>query len=318
MVGLCLPGAAEPGPTDADLPEDIEIQPEETPTPKEPWETEERALRWMQQRQAEDGHWGRGESSIALTSLAILSFFNHGETPASAPYGQTVERGLMRLVAYTKGDPTRLSEDERAILVWALAESFALTRIPALRQAVEPLAEPEGLARPTPWNALAGRALWRAGLFAGNAENSLARMRANLLESTQPDAALALYLDAMAGKEASARAELPRHLAGDWQGRDHPLVRLVILNHLALHVGAPSAFGGQEARLRTWTGSQIRDANTGWWTPEALQLEVRNLPEFAREDPELYLTAMVMITFPPPRFLPTFERMRKIPPPIRD
>lgn len=104
-----------------------------------------RALEWLKEHQLEDGSW-EGESSArtktAMTGLALLTFLAHGETPTSERYGKTVEKAIRFLVEDdAKGDGTFRYVDgsmyAQGIAAYALAEAFALTRIPSIKPVME-------------------------------------------------------------------------------------------------------------------------------------------------------------------------------------
>jgi hypothetical protein len=104
-----------------------------------------RALEWLKEHQLEDGSW-EGESSArcktAMTGLGLLTFLAHGETPTSERYGKTVEKAIRFLVEVdAKGDGNFTYVDgsmyAQGIAAYALAEAFALTRIPSIKPVME-------------------------------------------------------------------------------------------------------------------------------------------------------------------------------------
>ena len=109
-----------------------------------------RALRWLKNNQNEDGSWsteakGSGKRA-ALTSLGILTFLAHGETPASAEYGETVTRAIRYVVACQddkghfypdKEKGSDASAYAQAICVYAISEAYSMTRIPSLKSVME-------------------------------------------------------------------------------------------------------------------------------------------------------------------------------------
>ena len=92
------------------------------------------ALGWLASVQEADGSWA---GNPAHTGLALLCFLGYGETPLSDRYGQTVSGGLKWLLTEQArtgsfGEPYR-----HGIATYALADAYALTRIPALRAPLE-------------------------------------------------------------------------------------------------------------------------------------------------------------------------------------
>lgn len=93
-----------------------------------------KALGWLQDTQNDDGSWG-DKHKVAMTGLAILAYLGHCETPKSAEYGETVEKGIVYLVnigmqkegprdlLYTPGEEGHSTAYEHGIATYALAEA---------------------------------------------------------------------------------------------------------------------------------------------------------------------------------------------------
>jgi hypothetical protein len=130
-----------------------------------------RALRWLASQQHPNGSWselskpnplwhkhkqgaqvGKEQRTTRLTALCLLAFLAHGETPQSSEFGETVQRSIEYLL--TQQDPAtglfvplaetrteKSGEDlgvySHAQATYALAEAYALTYAPALKQPVE-------------------------------------------------------------------------------------------------------------------------------------------------------------------------------------
>jgi hypothetical protein len=96
-----------------------------------------RALRWLAVQQHEDGSWGN--TKPALTSLALLAYLAHGDTPDSEEFGVVVERGLRFLVDAQQPDGRFSGRDNHdythPITAYALAEAFGMHPSPQLRAA---------------------------------------------------------------------------------------------------------------------------------------------------------------------------------------
>jgi len=108
-----------------------------------------RALEWLKNSQRADGSWGGAEAD-AMTGLAILTFLANGETPSSARYGATVEKGIKFLLDEQAkhgggkfsgwvlgGDGGMHQAYAHGIATYAISESYGLTRIPTLKKAME-------------------------------------------------------------------------------------------------------------------------------------------------------------------------------------
>jgi len=120
-----------------------------------------RALRWLKKVQKSDGSWEADAPvtvedkakwtsfAVPYTSLALLAFLAHGETPASAEFGPTVEKAIRWLVKNQREDgewPLKLIDEgknySQPIAAYALSEAFGMTGIPPLKTAAEKAIEP--------------------------------------------------------------------------------------------------------------------------------------------------------------------------------
>jgi len=79
-----------------------------------------------------------------MAGLALLCFLAHGETPSSVEFGQTVEKAMKFLVSQQKPNGgfggNAFGHDgpyEHAICTYAVSEAFGLTKIMALKDAME-------------------------------------------------------------------------------------------------------------------------------------------------------------------------------------
>lgn len=114
-----------------------------------------RALEWLRENQNEDGSWsaeiggeGGQRMRVGVTGLSLLAFLAHGETLASERYGHTVRRAIRFLVDNQSDEGHFIDTDDgnvryktgtygNAIATYAIAEAYALTRLPTLRPAME-------------------------------------------------------------------------------------------------------------------------------------------------------------------------------------
>ena len=98
-----------------------------------------RALRWLKKSQNNDGSWDACKP--AMTGLGLLTFLAHGDTPASAEFGLTVEYAIRWLVENQEADGRFRGRDKhdysQPIAAYALAEAYGLTRVPMVKEAAE-------------------------------------------------------------------------------------------------------------------------------------------------------------------------------------
>lgn len=100
----------------------------------------EKTLRWLKKNQQPDGSWLNNR--IAMTSLAILTFLAHAETPGkSDEFGETVKKGLEYLLAQQTPDGRFKGADGHEyslpIATYALCEAYGMTMNPDVKEAAE-------------------------------------------------------------------------------------------------------------------------------------------------------------------------------------
>lgn len=122
-------------------------------------------LRYLKMRQNKDGSWDSGTVSTGATSLALLCFLAHGETPGkSDEFGDTVEKAIRWLLndqiktegeidhrnaprkggshAWRRGEIGYFKSRDTCnyahfLAVYALSEAYAMTQIPDIKTALE-------------------------------------------------------------------------------------------------------------------------------------------------------------------------------------
>lgn len=104
----------------------------------------EKALKYLASVQNRNGSWGSKESfatgdAAALSSLALLAFFSHGENFQSKQYGDHIRRGCDFLVELSNTQNIEYAGNGfgHAILTYALAEGYAVSGSLSLRHALE-------------------------------------------------------------------------------------------------------------------------------------------------------------------------------------
>ncbi len=101
------------------------------------------ALEFLKNSQDADGSWpNAGGPKASNTGLAVLAFLAHNELPGeSDEYDATVRKGIEFLIEQIEEDgfshTSRPGAYTNGIVAYALAEAYAMTRIPKIRPAAE-------------------------------------------------------------------------------------------------------------------------------------------------------------------------------------
>lgn len=101
-----------------------------------------KALRWLKEHQEENGYWMKKNNAEgdAMTGMALLAFLAHGDTPSSSKeFGVTVQKAIDYLVQRieTVGNQRLGRAYTHGIVAYALAEAYAMTRLPEVGSAAE-------------------------------------------------------------------------------------------------------------------------------------------------------------------------------------
>ena len=108
-----------------------------------------RALRWLKMNQNSDGSWGTGGYTTAMTSMALLTYLAHGETPGPEhpEFGETVERGIRYLMDEQNKESGYFRHKDgnnysHPIAVYALSEAYSMTMNPLIKETAEAACRP--------------------------------------------------------------------------------------------------------------------------------------------------------------------------------
>jgi len=274
------------------------------------WPVETSALSWLMKQQNGDGHWGEGGNSVALTSLATLAFLSRGETPASSTYGRCVENALCALLRDMDAQNKRMPETE-AIHAWCLAAAYSMTLNPTILDSMRVQFERLDFCHATPWHVFAAKALATSGAWYSDLGNSaLATMRSTLIN--QPDSLLNQATHVLLGmsnrdlKQTHIHLDAVRRLSpAKWREQETPLLSALMLSTVFLWTGGQEWKDWHKIFYPDVISRQSAENSLGWWPAETLLIDPLSLPAFARSDTSVYVTCMVLLTFPPERILPS-------------
>ncbi len=263
------------------------------------------ALSWLSQHQDAEGYWGSGESHALLTSVSLLAFLLQGETPLSWEHGLTVSKGLRALIRETSPEAIHPPE-RRALIVWCLSEAYGLTRIPIVLESLKTQSALLEFKSPTQWHSLAVDSMITSG---GNPD--LARLAIpRIIEAwanQPPDLATQAALFLLAHRQRN-HADQERHLEAirrldptNWKKHPSPLLTAILLSHALLRAGGKDWTQWSEYFFPLLARSQVRKGNLGWWTAESLDIEPPDSRLISADERNLFVTACLLLTYPPPR-----------------
>jgi len=268
------------------------------------WPSDESALSWLMKQQRDDGHWGEDGNRVPLTSLATLAFLSQNETPMSPKYGKCVKKALNSILrdidAGTKQQP-----EAEAIRAWCLAEAYGMTLNPIILNYLRVEFNKLDFRNATPWHVFAADTFRISGApdpYLG--ESALATMRSTLPHQADSllNQATHAYLEILHrdSKQAGFHLDAVRRLSpAKWREQETPLLSTLVLSNVFFGVGGKYWQEWQKIFYDDVRSRQKAKNSISWWTAEALSVDPSSLPEFARSDTAVYLTSMVLLTFPP-------------------
>ncbi|KAB2641960.1 MAG: terpene cyclase/mutase family protein [Verrucomicrobia bacterium] len=108
-----------------------------------------KGLDWLKANQNANGSWS-GQSSVAMTGLALLAYFGHCETPASPDYGESCLKGIVYLVEIGMRNDGKIADNystnswsyEHGIATYALSEAYTFCKeigqpVPSLEEVTQ-------------------------------------------------------------------------------------------------------------------------------------------------------------------------------------
>lgn len=278
--------------------------------PREP-SPSQRAFTWLARQQRPDGYWGTDDHRVTLTSLAILAFLSHGETPQSQDFGRAIQNGLRALMGDATGT-VDLPPGDRALLTWCLTETYGMTKIPALLDPTFKQAAALDSATATPWHAFAAYSLFMSGVKPDAGKNALSELKSAYGAQTNGilDQATRLLLASWTGERTQIAPLLERlknENPTDWRQAESPVQTAFVLSRALLYTGGKDWLTWNRQIYPDILKRQVVRKNLGWWTAESLgisgTLEVNGM-----DPPEahIYFTSLMLMTLEIPRFLPLY------------
>ena len=143
------------------------------------------ALRWLKQHQEPNGSWKMSHDP-AGTSLAILAFLGHGETPDSPEFGATVDKGFRYLLTTVPSNGVVTGNMYvQGLAALALSEGYALTQSPMLREPLERVIKVILVSQKVPKDAPKNEGGWRYSPDSKDADLSVAGWQIMALKSAR-------------------------------------------------------------------------------------------------------------------------------------
>jgi hypothetical protein len=109
-----------------------------------------KGLRWLKAKQSPNGSWPSGSYTVGNTSLVLLAYFGHCETPASDEFGDSCLKGIVYLVDVAMKNNGTIASNftdthwcyEHVVATYALAEALTFCKemklvVPNLAEVVE-------------------------------------------------------------------------------------------------------------------------------------------------------------------------------------
>ena len=104
----------------------------------------ERGLRYLAERQTEEGAWSDGTGSEpGVVGLCVAAFLAHGEDPKNGPYAENIRKGIDYIISKQSSVNGYIGSSmyNHAFATKALAESYGVVDHPklaeSLKQAIE-------------------------------------------------------------------------------------------------------------------------------------------------------------------------------------
>jgi hypothetical protein len=169
----------------------------------------------------------------------------------------------------------------------------------------------------TPWHAFAAQALLLSGSCPETGKQGFATMLTEFPSQTNSilNQATHAFLAMRAGdcKQATPYLEAVRALSPTkWRAYESPLSSAVMLSKTLFCAGRKDYQEWQRTFYADVLSHQLKRKTLGWWTAESMGLSPKQMPDLAGSEKDVYVTCMILLTFSPPRFLPTFERQDRL------
>jgi hypothetical protein len=295
-------------------------------------------LRWLKSIQNADGSWGEDSGSQpALTSLSILAFLNSGHTPTSDEFGLCVENGMLKLLSYAEsGLPADRMENEYistdSIFAWVLSESYGMTRVPdfvpAANNALKRVVDSGN--KVSPWTVQAINGAHSSGLPRGlNEEEYREAIKKAICEPVDGDMfsyAKSLHDRSLAGGSVAEYDQADRltkilaesvSTSGKAYQQDCPMLMFFLCSKVFWHYGGGEIWDSwNKEHFDEVLKNQVIDGRLGWWgITKVSGSKEKGL--WQGSDAIVYATALIILSYPPDRCLPTFKNYLIEPPDIR-
>lgn len=270
------------------------------------------AMNWLQTQMGDDGSW---ENDIKTTSLGLLVYLGHGETPASRRFGRTVENAI-RFLLYAQKQDGRFGSDleGQALAAYALSETYTMTRMGLLKEPAEKATEAlikdmAKKAKSSGWEAAALKSAHRAHMEVEGLDEAIKLTVEKLKKQDTAGALLGLQMFGEAeSDEAKKIAKSLEDLEFDW--KKYTLETLLFAHQAKFNQGGEVWRKWNDLVLPKLVRSQTNEISSG---PDRSLLGYWLAPnEHDRKAGKVYCTVlatrMLEIYY---RYLPTFARLEQ-------
>lgn len=277
------------------------------------------ALNWLKAKQNKDWTWGDTDSRDVLTPLVVLSFMSQGEPPTSIEYGDTVVRGIKAVLERIDNPKRELLEPAKTISMWCLAETYAMTKIPMLKNPLKKWSQKGDFDFSTPWTFWALKAYFCTDLgYDEEIDNKLKRCLDTLRKSPENLSNVSTVVNASL-QFGERREEILLFKKfwdlspEEWRKSNKPILTELNISMIFWYAISKKERKWKDIFWGKIWDSQIIKKDMGWWSEEKIGIDPETeyvFDNLSEDDKQIYITSMIIISIAPRRWLPTFKILK--------